>query len=166
MRRSVLFFVCFLSTGITAGGTQELVQLITYDGRSVNTSAPRFCWHPFDDTEEYGIEIADNPDFGCSFIEFVSDTCYTYDMELSDGAWYWRVSAEDHYLSDSRTDSVVVSTTSAIGTSTKTPPRRQVVSGRTWSVNGRRTSPNDYLGAQAVTVTIRAGRKEREVVGR
>ena len=115
MKSSILLFVCFLVLpGASDGDALQKVQLIRYDGRSVNTPAPLLCWHPYDGAEEYHIEVADNSEFGCSLSGFVSDTCHILDMEFSPGVWYWRVSSSNYFLSDSRVDSMVVTNTGVL----------------------------------------------------
>ncbi len=166
VKRILLLLISFGSVAvITAEDTGEQVQLIRYDGSPVNTSVPRFCWHAFKDAEEYGIEIADNPDFGCSYIKFVNDTCVTYEMELDEGVWYWRVSSSDHFLSHSPADSLKVTTT----LTTRMIAERRVTTslslGRAYLVNGRRFSEDQSQGVQTMITTNRTTVKCKTSVG-
>lgn len=164
VRRSFLFLICFGSVAVLSA-ENTWVELIRYSGNSVNTSALRFCWHAFKDAREYSIEIADNPDFGCSFIEFVNDTCVAYDMELDEGVWYWRVSSTDHYLSHSPADSVKVSTTLTARVNAESKVPTSPSSNWTYLVNGRRFSEDPFNGAQAMRVSKGATGKGKASVG-
>ncbi len=161
MRNSVLLFVWFLSTvGMSTGNTDESIQLIRYDGRPVDASALRFCWHSFNDAEEYMVEIANNLEFGCSFSGFAMDTCFIYDMELDERMWYWRVSASEYYSSESLVDSVLVTATGTSHARTRKHIRTSISPEQSYTPNGRCFPEKKSNRTQAVTVIIRGAGKE------
>lgn len=73
--------------------TPEIPSLISpSDGSLTNDSTPTFDWNPASASNEYQLQIDNDPDFSSPEIDITTaSTDYTPTSGLGDGSYYWRV---------------------------------------------------------------------------